>query len=147
MSYSDHDRRETGGVARAPVAPRQRSRPAPRRPEPPSATDVGVRPYLLTRGRTRSDRPIKLEALVQTTAYGRDSQSTLHFEHRAIARLCERAVSVAEVAARIDVPLGVARVLIVDLAAEGILQIHDVPDRIEDDIPLIQRLIHGVRAL
>lgn len=109
--------------------------------------DAGVRPYFLTGGRTRVDRPLHMEALVQTTARGRDVLHALQFEQRAIAVLCEHAVSVAEVAARVRVPLGVASVLISDLAGLGILQIHDAPVRVEDDIALIQRLIHGVRAL
>jgi hypothetical protein len=122
--------------------------PAPASSAPlPGPADVGVRPYYLTGGRTRTDRALSMEALVQTTARGRDGQHILQYEQRAIAAVCERAVSVAEVAARIRVPLGVAGILISDMAGLGLLQIHDAPVRIEDDISLIQRLIHGVRAL
>jgi hypothetical protein len=121
------------------------------RPEPsgdrPAPADVGVRPYFMTGGRTRTDRPLHMEALVQTTARGRDNQPVLQFEQRTIAALCEHPMSVAEVAARVRVPLGVAGILVSDMAGLGLLQIHDAPVSVHDDIALIQRLIHGVRAL
>lgn len=110
--------------------------------------DIGVRPYFLTGGRTRTARPLGVETLVRTTDEGRDALGTLRFERRSIAAMCDGdGVSVAEVAARVGVPLGVARVLVADLADAGIVDVHDAPARIEDDISLIQRLIHGVRAL
>jgi hypothetical protein len=109
--------------------------------------DIGVRPYFVTRGRTRTDRALGIEVLVQTTERGREVLDRLMFEQHAIASVCIQPISVAEVAARVRVPLGVARVLIADLAADSLLDIHDTPARIEDDISLIQRLIHGVREL
>ena len=109
--------------------------------------DIGVRPYYVTRGRTRTDRILGIEVLVQTTDHGRESLDQLKFEQHDIAAVCAQPVSVAEIAARVRVPLGVARVLIADMAAASLLDIHDTPARIEDDISLIQRLIHGVREL
>ena len=109
--------------------------------------DIGVRPYYVTRGRTRTDRILGIEVLVQTTDHGRASLDHLKFEQHDIAAVCSQPVSVAEIAARVRVPLGVARVLIADMAAASLLDIHDTPARIEDDISLIQRLIHGVREL
>jgi hypothetical protein len=109
--------------------------------------DIGVRPYYLTRGRTRTDRPLGVEVLVQTTARGHELHDRLLFEQHAIASVCASPVSVAEVAARVQVPLGVARVLIADMAAASLVEIHDTPARVEDDVSLIQRLIHGVREL
>ena len=109
--------------------------------------DIGVRPYYLTRGRTRTDRPLGVEVLVQTTERGHDLLDQLLFEQHAIASVCAQPASVAEIAARVRVPLGVARVLVADMAAAALVQIHDTPARIEDDISLIQRLIHGVREL
>ena len=109
--------------------------------------DIGVRPYYVTRGRTRTDRPLGIEAIVQSTARGLAALDGLHFEQHAIVLACEHPASLAEVAARLRLPLGVARVLVADLAGTGLLQVHDAPARIEDDISLIQRLIHGVRAL
>ena len=109
--------------------------------------DIGVRPYYLTRGRTRTDRQLGVEVLVQTSPKGRALLHRLVFEQHAIALLCTTPISVAEVAARLRVPLGVARVLIADMAAVSLVDTHDTPARIEDDISLIQRLIHGVREL
>jgi hypothetical protein len=113
----------------------------------PVEPDVGVRPYYVTRGRTRTDRPLGIEVLVQTSAFGLQQLGRLRFEQQAIAAICRSPVSVAEVAARADLPLGVVRVLIADMAGASLLDIHDTPTRIQDDISLIQRLIHGVREL
>lgn len=111
------------------------------------APTVAARPYFVTSGRTRTTRPLGIEALAERTEKGEHELADLQFEQYDIAQLCSRAISVAEIAARADMPLGVARVLVADMASGGLLHIHDVPERIADDISLIQRLIHGVRAL
>lgn len=114
--------------------------------------DIGVRPYFVTGGRTRTARLLGVEALVETTDAGRharrDGAPSIRFEAAAIVDVCDgRAISVAEVASLVGVPLGVARVLVSDLADDALVTVHDAPTRPEDDIPLLQRLIHGVRAL
>ena len=71
-----------------------------------------VRPYAVTRGRTRPQLEIALEALVETTARGRSGQFLGGREQKVIVDLCGgRLQSLAEIAARMEVPLGVARVL------------------------------------
>lgn len=109
--------------------------------------DAGVRPYYVTRGRTRTDRPLGIQALVQQLPGVRDPIKRLTFELREIALVCSQPTSLAEVAARVGLPIGVVRVLVADLVDADVLQVHDTPERVQDDISLIQRLIHGVRAL
>lgn len=114
--------------------------------------DIGVRPYFVTGGRTRTARPLGVEALVETTDAGRtahrDGATRLRFEAAGLVAACDEGpVSVAELASRLDVALGVARVLVSDLADDGLVVVHDGPTSPHDDIPLLQRLIHGVRAL
>jgi hypothetical protein len=106
-----------------------------------------VRPYFLTGGRTQTDRPISIEALVQLSPHGERAVGSLQFERRALAGVVRSPISVAEVAARIGVPLGVARVLVADMAAESLVVLHEASTRMQDDIALITRLIHGVRTL
>jgi Protein of unknown function (DUF742) len=58
--------------------------------------------------------------------------------------------SVAEIAARLSLPLGVARVLIGDLVAQGYLQVHDTlgeSSTTDERRELIGRTLRGLRAL
>src|SRR5439155_705055 len=73
-----------------------------------------VRPYTKTGGRTRSDYDLAIEALVSTSERGRSPDAAVRPEHRSICGLCLDTRSVAEVAAHLRLPLGVARVLIGD---------------------------------
>ncbi len=109
-----------------------------------------VRPYAMTGGRTRSaGAEIPLEALVIVTDVGRSRAPGLAWEHRAIAELCASPMSVAEVSAHLKVPLGVARVLVGDMAAEGLVEMsgasgsEDAPN----DLNLLERVLNGLRAL
>ncbi len=110
-----------------------------------------VRPYAMTGGRTRSirDEELELETLVSTTAEGEMQAPSLNLEQRSIALLCRDLLSVAEISARLDVPLGVARVLIGDMAEGRLLAVHP-PYRSDDDRPdlaLLERVLYGLRAI
>lgn len=105
--------------------------------------------YALTRGRTRSaGRDLPWEALVATTEAGRAALGRLRFEQAQIVRLCRRPVSVAEVAAELGVPVGVARVLVSDLYADGLLVVHlpTLSDRGRPGADVLERLLTGLRA-
>ncbi|WP_026925473.1 DUF742 domain-containing protein [Glycomyces arizonensis] len=114
-----------------------------------------VRPYAVTRGRTRPQLEIALEALVETTARGRAGQFLGGREQKVIVDLCGgRLQSLAEIAARMEVPLGVARVLVADMAADGLLAVHE-PTGFSDDpgadesvgTELLERVLSGLRRL
>ena len=105
--------------------------------------------YALTRGRTRSfGRDLPLETLVTTTERGLAGLSGLRFEQARIVSLCRRPTSVAEVAAELSVPVGVARVLVSDLNASGALAVHlpalNVSGRPDTDV--LERLLKGLRT-
>jgi hypothetical protein len=110
------------------------------RPEPV------VRPYALTGGRTRTQHSYPLEALVATTSAGEGYDSARTPEAQAICDLCGRSLSVAEVAASLDVPLGVARVLIGDLVGAGLVVVHEPSDDAPDS-GLLERVLGGLRKL
>jgi hypothetical protein len=105
-----------------------------------------VRPYALTGGRTRPARTdLPVEALVAITAAGAKAASTLALEPRSIALRCHEPVSVAELAAHLNVPLGVARILVADMVDDGLVTVHQplgVPDR-----ALLRRVLQGLHAL
>jgi hypothetical protein len=103
--------------------------------------------YAITEGRTRATgRDLPIEALVATTGEGLRAVLDLRFERRAIVLLCRRAVSIAEVAARIGVPLGTARVLVTDLTHDGYLAVHVPPHTDRPDRETLERLLSGLRS-
>jgi hypothetical protein len=107
-----------------------------------------VRPYILTGGRTEpSHRELALETLVSTTESGTEAAWALDHEEAVIVRLCEAYQSVAEIAAHVGIPLGVARVLVSDLANAGHVQLHRPPATSErPDGQLLRRVLHGLRS-
>lgn len=115
----------------------------------PGTASTSVRPYAWTRGRTRSGYQLEIETLVSTSPRGREQMALLQVEHRAVAEMCQEARSVAEVAALLKVPLGVAKVLVGDMAGLGLVAVHqsvsangDVPD-----LALMERVLSGLRRL
>ena len=117
--------------------------------DPGPAPDVGrytiVRPYVLTGGRTRGRVQFAIEALI-TSRPGRGHPGE-SVEHARIRELCRSPRSVAEVAALLDVPLGVARVLLADLLAGGAVTVHRTADAGGPDLLLMERVLHGLRRL
>lgn len=108
-----------------------------------------VRPYAWTRGRTRTGFALEIETLVTTSQRGREQLALLQLEHRAVADLCQQARSVAEVAALLKVPLGVAKVLVGDMAGIGLVAVHESVSTHGDipDLALMERVLSGLRRL
>jgi len=117
-------------------------------PENDTETDVAaiVRPYAWTRGRTRTNLELQVETLVSAT---QPPGASAPPEHRTIAELCRLPQSVAEVAAALDVPLGVAKVLIGDMAEAGLLAVHRTAATSEPQahLMLMERVLSGLRRL
>ncbi|SNQ45984.1 conserved hypothetical protein [Frankia canadensis] len=108
-----------------------------------------VRPYAVTGGRTRpTNRALELVALVTTTPNGRLMSATLEAEQRAIALLCHRVQSIVEISARLDLPVGVVRVLVGDLLDAGLVNVTR-PARSSDrpSAALIEKVLDGLQAL
>jgi hypothetical protein len=99
---------------------------------------------VLTSGRVQAD--IGLEAQVTLCPQASVRSERLSREHRAILAICAQPVCVAEIAARVHLHLGVAKILVSDLSAAGYLVIHTVTTG-PNDIETIRRVIHGLRAL
>jgi hypothetical protein len=108
-----------------------------------------VRPYVRTGGRTRSNRELALETLVSVSRGRPRSARPPNREYRRVVDLCDVPRSIAEVAALTSVPVGVARVLVGDLAAQGLLTVHQTrgPSGVATDMALMQRVLAGLRKL
>jgi hypothetical protein len=106
--------------------------------------------YAVTGGRTRVDgQDLPLEAVVTTTGLPIASAASLQMESRAIVELCDRPKSLAEIGAALRVPVGVARVLVGDLANDGYLEVH-LPRTADGDggpgHAILGRLLDGLRS-
>ncbi|HET9258169.1 MAG TPA: DUF742 domain-containing protein [Pseudonocardiaceae bacterium] len=108
-----------------------------------------VRPYSWTRGRTLPVQDLAMETLVSTSDQGQDLTTVCSAEHAAIARICAEVRSVAEVAALLTVPLGVARVLLADMIGVGLIHVHHNPLGAEGgrDLGLLERVLAGLHRL
>lgn len=109
-----------------------------------------VRPYTLTAGRTGSSVHLPLEAPIEALESARYHQWQPNDVRGEIVELCASSPSVAEISARLDLPLGVARVLIGDLVVSGYLRVHTTLDErstVEERRELIGRTLRGLRAL
>lgn len=107
-----------------------------------------VRPYALTRGRTRStnyqlDMITLVVALRQGVAGGE-----LGPVHQRILRIGEKPLSVAEVAAKVDLPMGVVKVLICDLIDRNymIFRTSWAPTSVPN-IDTMQKVLDGIRKI
>jgi Protein of unknown function (DUF742) len=105
--------------------------------------------YAVTGGRTRAaGQELPLEAVAIATGLAAASAASLQTESRAIVELCARPKSLAEIGAALRVPVGVARVLVGDLANAGYLEVH-LPRADGDGGPghaILGRLLDGLRS-
>ena len=116
-----------------------------------SEADPGpfLRPYAMTEGRTEPTGPdLAIEDLIRAGPVAADPPSWLSLEHRSIAQACRETLSVAEVAARVDLPLGVTRVLVGDLADQGVVTVHRAPSHAGGpDVALLEQVLAGLQRL
>jgi hypothetical protein len=109
-----------------------------------------VRPYTLTSGRTNTRVDLPLEAPIRTLEFGPAPRWPGNDVRAKILGLGVDGPSVAEIAARLSLPLGVARVLIGDLVLQGYVRVHTTigeSTTTDERRELIGRTLRGLRAL
>ncbi|WP_370070340.1 DUF742 domain-containing protein [Streptacidiphilus sp. MAP5-3] len=112
-----------------------------------------VRPYTLTRGRTRHSGSEAFDVVTQISAVPREpgiaDEDAQDPEHEAILDLVRHGpLSVAELASDLDLPLGVVRILLGDLLAAELIQVtRPVPLAELPDVQILREVIQGLRAL
>lgn len=107
-----------------------------------------VRPYAVTGGRTRSDT-LGLELITLVVAMHAPSEVDLEPEYAEIMRLCQQPTSVVEVAARVDLPLQVVKVLLSDLISQRMI-IFRSPSTSASEPPsqhVLQAVLDGIKRL
>ena len=108
-----------------------------------------VRPYVLTQGRTRAPGvQLALEAQVHAAVDVEMLPPDSTPETRRIVELCAEPMPLAELAARLLLPIGVVRVLVADLATSvGSVTVGAPVHEAATDVRLLERLLDGIRAL
>lgn len=109
-----------------------------------------VRPYALTRGRTRhSGEAFDLVATVTATRGRAAALSVLAPEHSSVLRAARLPTTVVDIASDVDLPLGVVRILLADLRELGLVTIQaPVSMRARQvDRNTLREVLHGLRGL
>jgi Protein of unknown function (DUF742) len=113
-------------------------------------SDAGpvVRPYALTGGRTRpSGESFDLVSMVVAIRGAQADLQGLEPEHLLVLRRCRLPISVADLAADLDLPVGVVRILIADIRERGLVAVHHpVPIRLTDP-RLLREVADALRRL
>ena len=106
-----------------------------------------VRPYAVTGGSTR---PARYDLDLITLVVAVDPENHLRYvepEHADVLRVCTHPASVAEVAAHLDLPLGVAKVLISDLIERNYIMFRSSWRPVAPDLEMMQKVLNGIRNL
>jgi hypothetical protein len=105
-----------------------------------------IRPYAMTGGRTTAISEISLEAQVQASTRASHHLGAYRWEAAKVVELVQTPMALIEIAARLEIPIGVARVLVADLVADGAVVLH-VPEKTQSFASLLERVLDGVRNL
>lgn len=137
----------------------QPQQPVPQQPAAPQpleqeeqpaeeASAASIRPYAWTGGRTKTNYEFEMETLVSTSEWYRPN-AMLRGEHQSIVEMCRHPRSVAEVSALLSVPLGVAKVLLADMAELGLITVHQTVTESGSapHLNLMERVLSGLRRL
>ncbi len=123
--------------------------PPPSGSERPPTDPGGVRPYLLTGGRTTIRPDVNVETIVSVT--GNPPTRPLDDEHLALLRLAGEPQAVAELSAVLGIPIGVAMILAGDLAEAGVVRLNDASGdgsgEPAHDAALLRKVVNGVLKL
>ena len=118
----------------------------PRSPAGPRAGPTALRPYVMTGGRVQAADP-NIGVETQVTPRRDRPVPPLPAELAAIVALCTEPISVAEISARLGLHLGVTRILVGDLRAAGLVNVHTQDATLPHSPEIILRVMRGLRAI
>ena len=102
-----------------------------------------VRPYAVTRGRTRT-AGAELDLITLVVALQPEAPADLEPEHAGILALSREPTSVAELSAHLDLPLGVVKVLIGDLIERRQVMVRTA---VIPDVAVLEAVLDGIRRI
>ena len=110
-----------------------------------------VRPYAMTGGRVApSGGEFDLVAFVVATMTELPPMVTAQLlpEHRDIVDASWEPISVVELASKLDLSIGVVRVLLGDLRSAGLISLYEPPAASQPhDVDVLKAVVNGLRAL
>ena len=106
-----------------------------------------VRQFALTQGRVNSNgEHLTIDTLVLATPLGNKAIAMVPNEQQAILKLAATPVSIAEVSAHLGLHLGIAQVIVSDLAAAEYLAVRTTNGSGAPDVPTLERLLDDLQA-
>ena len=107
-----------------------------------------VRPYAMTGGRTRSDN-LGLDLITLVVAMHAAIDVDVEPEYAGILSACRNPTSVVEVAAKVDLPLQVVKVLLSDLISQRLITFRSPvsPGAEPPSQHVLQAVLDGIRKL
>jgi hypothetical protein len=109
-----------------------------------------ARPYMLTGGRTRPRGRTRIDLIDYIVRTGKSSEDYLVTPERVqILKLCQRPITVADLAAATKIPLGLVRVLLADLISDGLVSVRPQAPAAGPvtNTGLLQKVLNGLQAL
>ena len=107
-----------------------------------------VRHYAMTYGRTRPSRGVfDLITLIMAIRSTPPAEAGLGPEHTRIMQLCQRPVSVAELATHLDLPAGTVRVLLGDLLDRSLIRTRSPVPAAQPTEHVFKAVLDGLRSL
>ena len=107
-----------------------------------------VRPYALIGGLARpSGERLDLIDMVRAVRRGAQEPPDLSPEQAELLPRCQMPTPIAELAADLDLPVGVIRVLVGDLRVRGLVTIHRAQPAAFSDLKILQEVVDGLRRL
>jgi Protein of unknown function (DUF742) len=107
-----------------------------------------VRPYAMTGGRTRSDT-LGLDLITLVVAMQPATEIDIEPEYERIMSACQFPTSVVEIAAKVDLPLQVVKVLLSDLINQRLIIFRSpvAPANERPSQHVLQAVLDGIRKL
>jgi hypothetical protein len=107
-----------------------------------------VRPYALIGGLARpSGERLDLIDMVRAVRRGAQEPPDLSPEQAELLQRCQMPTPIAELAADLELPVGVIRILVGDLRARGLVTIHRAHPAAFSDLKILQEVVDGLRRL
>ncbi len=108
-----------------------------------------VRPYALTGGLTPPPGDERLDLLDMVRAARRAAPDPVQVtpEQADLLQRCQMPAPLAELAADLDLPVGVVRILVHDLRERGLVTIHRAQPAGFSDLKILQEVVDGLRRL
>jgi hypothetical protein len=107
-----------------------------------------VRPYALIGGLARpSGERLDLIDMVRAVGRGALEPPDLSPEQAELLQRCQMPTPIAELAADLDLPVGVIRILVGDLRVRSLVTIHRAQPAAFSDLKILQEVVDGLRRL